>query len=97
MGAKTAPELAGKNTIESRELPFEFRNDLPVGDTLSGSPTIAAVPSVGITITSPQNSGTRSSANIASGTVGQLYLITCQVTTSADEILYGEGYLKIDD
>ena len=97
MGAKTAlGEPAAKNTLESREFPMEFRKDLPVGDTLSGTPTFASVPPTGITLTVPTTTGSRATVNIASGTIGQLYLITCVVLTSASETLYGEGYLQVD-
>ena len=90
-------KLSGETVIET----FEFGARLVVGETLSTASTTAVVYSG--TDSSPSSvisgsasiSGTHVTQAVTGGTTGNVYLLTCAVTTSLGQTLEMQGYLTI--
>lgn len=86
-----------KQPTESRLYTMEFAANLAVGETISAVNTVTAAPN-GLTLNGAATfSGTKVFQRIDSGTTDTLYKITIRVTTSAANILEGEGYLRVQD
>lgn len=94
-------ELPPKNVGETRTYTFDFSADLAVGETISTQAVTAAVYSG--TDAAPTNivsgvasaSGGSVSQKITGGVLGVIYELTCQITTSASQILYRIGLLPV--
>ena len=86
---------------ETKTYEFDFAADLATAETISTQNVTATVYSG--TDASPSNllsgsttaSGTVVSQNITGGTVGVIYKLLCNITTSAGQTLERSGYLAV--
>lgn len=86
-----------KQPGESRLFAMDFAGQLADGETISAVNSVTATPS-GLTISgAPTYSGAKASQRIAGGSAGVRYVVTFVVTTSASNVLEGEGYLLVKD
>lgn len=101
----TVPRV--KHSSETRNAAVSMSGCLDSGETLSGTPTVAAT---GITITSPAVSGSALTIDgvsvpageavtfkVAGGTAGTDYTITITVSTSASQTIVRKVLLKVSD
>lgn len=94
-------ELRPKHTGETRLYTFDFTGQLAPGESISSAAVSAATysgtdtnPSALIS-GSPTVSGAVVRQNLTGGTLGVLYRVTCDATTSANRTLQLHGYLAI--
>lgn len=94
--ADLMPTVLTKRPTEVRNFDFEFgyQPEITGGETLSGTPTVAATPS-GLTIGSPTITGTKVRVQISSGTDGVEYRLTCTCSTSGSKTLVALGDLRV--
>jgi hypothetical protein len=84
-----------KQPSESRLYTMEFAANLSVGETITSINSAVAEPA-GLTLSGAAvPSGTQVHQRILGGTAGVVYKVTIVVTTSNNNILEGEGYLRV--
>jgi len=92
--ANKATEILFKTTYEEVLFDFNFIEVLEVGETITGTPAITAVPS-GLIISGIVVSGAKVQAKYSSGTDDVKYTVKCQaVTTLQKHELVGELYVR---
>lgn len=93
MAAQTLIKQPG----ESRLYSMDFSGLLAAGETLASVDSVVDSP-VGVTFDgSPVASGVYAQQRISGGTSGIKYKVTMTVTTSAGNVLEGEGVLQVKD
>lgn len=93
----TQPKLAGETVL----MVFDFASRLAAGETISTQSVTAAVYS-GIDATpsavingAATASGTRVTQNLTAGTVGVIYKLLCQITTSLSKTLQLSTFMAV--
>lgn len=94
-------ELSPKLTGETKLYTFDFTSELAVGETISTKAVTAAVYSgtdaspSSIVSGSATSSGAIVTQAITGGTLGVIYELTCQITTSLSQTLQQIGLLAL--
>ena len=93
--------FSSKPAAEKASLVFDFTSRCAASETLSSTSVTASVYSgsdsnpQGIITGSGTISGQTVSQMVLGGTLGVVYLVTCQVITSTGQILFLSGFLSI--
>lgn len=86
-----------KQPSENRLYTMEFSGNMAESETITGVNSVTVTPA-GLTLSgSASFSGTQVTQRILGGVDGVLYKVTFIVTTSAGNILEGEGFLRVQD
>lgn len=86
-----------KQPTESRLYTFEFAANLVEGETIASVDSVTVAPS-GLTLNGPASfAGTKAFQRIEGGLDGTVYKVTIRITTSAGNVLEGEGNLRVQD
>lgn len=65
---------------------MDWTDELDEGETISGQPSVVAVPA-GLTIGGVNAANGIVSWRVSGGTAGQDYIVTCRITTSTGRVL----------
>lgn len=102
MGKVSAPQTLFKKETETRHFSMDFANLMATGETIEASSPAPVVTSErlgggssDLTITSVAISGQTITFTIADGTNGNRYRVYVVITTSADQVLDGDGVLVV--
>lgn len=83
-----------KQPSESRLYDFDFSSNMSVSETISSVDVLTSTPT-GLTVGSSVVSGQLVQVRLSAGTDGQVYKLTCRITTSLSNILELDGQLRV--
>lgn len=95
-------DLPPKQPTASLNAVFDFISKLAIGETISTQVVVATVYSgtdaapSGLISGAATASGTRVTQKIIGGTLGNIYQLTCTITTSAGQTLLLSAFLAIE-